>query len=1110
MMKAYMYGPVKEPKVIKMSTINLYPGMDVDVDPETIVIIPGLTANGEPTSNSTQTIPYSQINEDDNYGYIVTITGVDDYFQEPSVAELRAGDWPDILVFDFGSDSMILRENGVDVYNGQISVDESPMTIHGGIIRQDDGWRFGYDPEANIEYYLSMPSPSWYEMTKTVTFVVIDFDGFEPPTDQKSVLTCFGDPNDNAGRMYWAMIRQLTNAYMQTKNEYATVNWDHAHPDPDLIHGKHRRKRTAVEAIGYLRFVDYWGGRGVEFGAQQRSHNYGPISSKPTNFPLLEIGHLINTTPANLWGGRHTVDQLIILSSPTSPTNKNIPTVSYQIPGFSEQIFWEGDVLNNSHRSGKGFLSYPPGGPDIPYVEPPFDPSFNSWQIHWWDASNTASVIDTTDAGFCEEIKDSGRAQVSWSPQHLKQTTLAAKPATGTRTHNGLNVLDFDGVDDFMSNTTLDHPTNNIYFGFVVVIDELGELDESVMSIIEANTNDYQLQSNGSIVTGNNAPFVTIDANNGPYFPGLHFFELNCDGIADLASLYIDEELVGQVAFPGANPNFELDVAFNLFTDQTGTKFLNGAFCEGFIVRRYADPEGLLRFRNYVSEKWGAYGGWLPSNYDDVTNWWDASDANTVNESVENVIWRLEDKISINHLEAQEVSPRPATGTRTQNGLNVIDFDGVDDYLRTETFIPHSNGDFYVGLVAIIDPQTTQDEFDSLWSYNTGPLDYQIDAGTSSPGNWGGRVSTNGLQDVDPFSGGPYDDGVCRFLELVGDIGANSLSVHIDGILVGQSNNFNGMEEAGGIAGIFMNRSNNRSLKGAFCEGWLANSAPTDNVLKFFRKYSADKWGTQNLEWDPSMLSQTLYWWDADDASSIIQSNNRVSSWTDRVSNTAVLQSNTSHQPLTNVIKTVNNNNMVYFDDGTIKFMESGGGVRFPTTAHVFWVGDIYLQPGVNDAAILSWGDEDLPTFVGGWILGGPQAWKSTTDRWLGAMTDVNSQPITWPWNNVIPPIGFTGPRLLEFSNDPVEGTTRAYEDGDEAGKSGSNVYDPDSWAVGWLTDEGTYGDYWKMNFGSTFGSGASSPQLITPYSQVIVCDGILTGVDLINMRNFCLNKLGL
>jgi hypothetical protein len=78
MMKSYVYGPVKEPKIIKMTTVNLYPGMDANTDPDTIVIIPGLTANGDPTSNAAESIHRDLINEDDNYGYIVTITGVDD------------------------------------------------------------------------------------------------------------------------------------------------------------------------------------------------------------------------------------------------------------------------------------------------------------------------------------------------------------------------------------------------------------------------------------------------------------------------------------------------------------------------------------------------------------------------------------------------------------------------------------------------------------------------------------------------------------------------------------------------------------------------------------------------------------------------------------------------------------------------------------------------------------------------------------------------------------------------------------------------------------------------------------------------------------------------
>lgn len=78
-MKGYLYGPAKDSKIIKMAKMNLYapnlltiPEAIRDATPpaETITVQPGLTANGEPTSNAALSVPLSEISADDNYGFI--------------------------------------------------------------------------------------------------------------------------------------------------------------------------------------------------------------------------------------------------------------------------------------------------------------------------------------------------------------------------------------------------------------------------------------------------------------------------------------------------------------------------------------------------------------------------------------------------------------------------------------------------------------------------------------------------------------------------------------------------------------------------------------------------------------------------------------------------------------------------------------------------------------------------------------------------------------------------------------------------------------------------------------------------------------------------------
>ena len=79
--KAYFYGPVRRQGIIKRSqidfgivssnSVNKITMEDVANTPRNsrIVIVPGLLANGSPTTNSAASIPYKQIDADDDYGF---------------------------------------------------------------------------------------------------------------------------------------------------------------------------------------------------------------------------------------------------------------------------------------------------------------------------------------------------------------------------------------------------------------------------------------------------------------------------------------------------------------------------------------------------------------------------------------------------------------------------------------------------------------------------------------------------------------------------------------------------------------------------------------------------------------------------------------------------------------------------------------------------------------------------------------------------------------------------------------------------------------------------------------------------------------------------------
>ena len=83
-MKGYVFGPVSKSGVITLANTNFFID-DRDATPgssntivETIDTKPGLLANGSPTSNATLTIGRDQIDANDNFGYVHSLTPIDD------------------------------------------------------------------------------------------------------------------------------------------------------------------------------------------------------------------------------------------------------------------------------------------------------------------------------------------------------------------------------------------------------------------------------------------------------------------------------------------------------------------------------------------------------------------------------------------------------------------------------------------------------------------------------------------------------------------------------------------------------------------------------------------------------------------------------------------------------------------------------------------------------------------------------------------------------------------------------------------------------------------------------------------------------------------------
>jgi hypothetical protein len=74
-MKAWYFGPERKKSVIKFVDVDMWTDLNVSKDPsEGVNVFPGLTANGSPTTDPDLTIPYTDIEYDDDWGVIRVIT----------------------------------------------------------------------------------------------------------------------------------------------------------------------------------------------------------------------------------------------------------------------------------------------------------------------------------------------------------------------------------------------------------------------------------------------------------------------------------------------------------------------------------------------------------------------------------------------------------------------------------------------------------------------------------------------------------------------------------------------------------------------------------------------------------------------------------------------------------------------------------------------------------------------------------------------------------------------------------------------------------------------------------------------------------------------------
>jgi len=209
--------------------------------------------------------------------------------------------------------------------------------------------------------------------------------------------------------------------------------------------------------------------------------------------------------------------------------------------------------------------------------------------------------------------------------------------------------------------------------------------------------------------------------------------------------------------------------------------------------------------------------------------WLDAADASTITESGGKVSQWDDKSGNNNHATQVNASAKFSTGTRTLNGLNVLNGDGND--LMSGSIDYGTSGEFSVFMVAVID--VINSGYDGVFA-NNGSNKWQFVSGHSSQFN--GAIHEAGKTSLN-LTGGPFPGP--SIYNAAFDNGVKT--ARIDGTDRGSisgGNNITGTQ----TYRLFSNDGGNNMPDGAIAEYLIVNDVSVDTRQKI-EGYLAHKWG---------------------------------------------------------------------------------------------------------------------------------------------------------------------------------------------------------------------------------------------------------------------------
>jgi hypothetical protein len=272
----------------------------------------------------------------------------------------------------------------------------------------------------------------------------------------------------------------------------------------------------------------------------------------------------------------------------------------------------------------------------------------------------------------------------------------------------------------------------------------------------------------------------------------------------------------------------------------------NGAYGTAQGIRSYVDP-----LVNNAGN--GAYGQgaenindviWTPSEITTYA-WWDASREDTITSDVSGLVSKIEDISdggSVYDLIQNTGADQPITGTRTQNGLNVLDM--PEKYLIKTSFFHPASGNISIFLACEID--SIDDDFDSIISLKSNDPDYQFQADNNLTGTddkFMGLIGNSGNPSL-TMTGGPYSGP--NIFSYILDFDATTQYAYANGTQRATDSYTAKVGTLTSSVRLFANRGGSIRPDGAVYEVLFVEDCSAE-CRQLVDGYLAYKWGLQSL-----------------------------------------------------------------------------------------------------------------------------------------------------------------------------------------------------------------------------------------------------------------------